>query len=60
MYGDQFGEFVCGYWDKGLMLIRKNLLFLPICIRVDTCEISLTSPYIMSIKGFQCRPLSMI
>ena len=39
---------------------KENLLFLPIGIRSDKWEISLTSPYIMSIKGFQCRSLSMI
>ena len=28
MYGDQFGEFVCGYWDfeKGLKGLSRYLL----------------------------------
>ena len=31
MYGDQFGEFVCGYWGlKGLWYVkRKSVTFLP-------------------------------
>ena len=28
MYGDQFGEFVCGYWDfKGLSLTNVSVHF---------------------------------
>ena len=24
MYGDQFGEFVCGYWDIGTLSVKKK------------------------------------
>ena len=26
MYGDQFGEFVCGYWD-----LKCQKLYIPLC-----------------------------
>ena len=34
MYGDQFGEFVCGYWGvRSVMEIRQPRLALAICKR---------------------------
>ena len=43
MYGDQFGEFVCGYWGLGLKQAtkKKNERFITRCFRLLMTRLSI-------------------